>query len=62
MSKKNPQTTEAMSKAIGKCPKCGRIIKWFNGIPLKGFCWGTEEEEHSEYSALVPPKLNPYMH
>ena len=58
--KKKPDI-KAISTAIGKCPKCGRKIKWFNDIPLKGFCWGTAKNEHAEYSVLVPPKLNPYL-
>ena len=45
---------EKISKAVGKCPKCGKKITWFNDIPLRGFCWGTEEKEHSEYSVAVP--------
>jgi endogenous inhibitor of DNA gyrase (YacG/DUF329 family) len=35
------------------CPKCGKKITWFNDIPLKGFCWGTSENEHEEYSVKV---------
>jgi hypothetical protein len=45
---------ERASEAVGKCPKCGRSITWFNDIPLRGFCWGTEENEHPEYSVEVP--------
>jgi len=35
------------------CPICNQKITWFNDIPLKGFCWGTEENEHKEYSFIV---------
>lgn len=35
------------------CKICGRKITWFNDIPLKGYCWGTEEKEHKEYKILV---------
>lgn len=35
------------------CKICGRKITWFNDIPLKGYCWGSEENEHREYKVLV---------
>jgi len=50
-----PKTTvERISEVVGNCPKCGKRITWFNDIPLRGFCWGTEENEHPEYSVVVP--------
>lgn len=47
-------TLDRIRKAVGNCPKCGKQINWFNDIPLRGFCWGTEENEHKEYSVEVP--------
>jgi hypothetical protein len=41
------------------CPLCNRKITWFNDFPLKGFCWGTEENEHKEYSVIVKRDTNP---
>lgn len=35
------------------CKKCGRPITWINDVPERGFCWGTEKNEHAEYSVLV---------
>jgi hypothetical protein len=43
-----------MQKAVGHCPHCKKYPKWFNDIPLRAFCWGTEKKEHKEWSKLVP--------
>lgn len=40
-------------KAVGKCPACKKFPKWFNDVPLKAFCWGTEKKEHDECSRVV---------
>ena len=48
-------------KSLGKCPKCGRTDWWLNDVPLRGFCWGTEEKPHKEVSKLVPAPFNPYL-
>lgn len=43
----------SMEKPVMHCPKCGKKITWFNDMPLSGFCWGTNEEEHEEYRQKV---------
>jgi hypothetical protein len=47
-------------KAVGKCPKCKKLPKWFNDVPLRAFCWGTEKKEHDECSRIVPSPEQPY--
>jgi hypothetical protein len=42
-----------MSNIDVNCKVCGRKITWFNDIPLKGYCWGTEEKEHKEYKVVI---------
>lgn len=42
-----------MSDININCKICGRKITWFNDIPLKAYCWGTENNEHKEYKVLV---------
>jgi predicted nucleic-acid-binding Zn-ribbon protein len=44
---------KSLGELIDRCPKCGRTITWFNDIPLKGYCWGTHDNEHEEYSVVV---------
>jgi hypothetical protein len=40
--------TDELNKKIGPCPVCGKKAWWYNDIPLKAFCWGSEENEHEE--------------
>lgn len=47
--------------AAGPCPHCGRIDNWLNDIPLRAFCWGTEERPHAEWRKTVPGPYNPYL-
>ena len=47
---------EKIYKAVGACPICGRTKLWLNDIPLKAFCWGTEENEHPVWTKKVPKK------
>jgi hypothetical protein len=56
--KTNPSKsmTANLSELIAPCPKCGRRITWFNDIPLRGFCWGTPDNEHEEHSVVVCTK------
>ncbi len=49
-------------KAVGKCPKCGRTPTWFNDVPLRAFCNGTDKKEHAEMTCIVPPPTNPYIY
>ena len=49
-----------VQKSLGKCPKCGRTQWWLNDIPLKGFCWGPELNEHEEVVRVVPEKYQSY--
>ena len=44
---------------IGNCPKCGKRF-WLNDVPLKGFCWGTEENPHTEVVKKIPNSVQPY--
>ena len=44
-----------------RCPKCGHFVTWFNDVPLRGFCSGPPDKEHSEWSAIVPREYNPYL-
>lgn len=46
--------------AVGPCPVCQRKPTWFNDVPLRAFCWGTESREHSEASCVVPWPAQPY--
>jgi len=47
---------KSLGELVDRCPKCGRTISWFNDIPLRGFCWGTPDNEHKEYSVIVCQK------
>jgi len=51
----------ARAEAVGLCPKCDKLPEWFNDVPLRAFCWGTDEKPHSELSAIVPLPHNPYL-
>lgn len=44
---------------IGNCPKCGKRF-WLNDVPLKGFCWGTENKPHSEVVKKISNSVQPY--
>jgi hypothetical protein len=45
--------------AIGNCPKCGKQF-WLNDVPLKGFCWGTEDKPHVQVVKKIPSSVQPY--
>lgn len=47
-------------KAVGKCPVCGKHPTWFNDVPLRAFCWGTEAKPHNEMTRIVPSQHQPY--
>ena len=56
------QVVHSLARHNGlRCKKCGRYVTWFNDVPLRGFCWGPDEAEHDEWSALVPRQYNPYL-
>jgi hypothetical protein len=38
--------TDELNEKIGPCPTCGKKTWWYNDIPLKAFCWGSEDNEH----------------
>lgn len=48
-------------EVVGPCPHCGKKEHWYNDVPLRAFCWGTDEKPHAEWSKMVPPKHNPYI-
>lgn len=48
-------------KALGKCPVCKKEFDWFNDVPLRGFCWGTDRKPHNEVAKLIPVPFNPYL-
>lgn len=53
---------DAIKKSLGECPKCGNTNWWLNDVPLKGFCYGPDEEhEHTPVEKLVPKEFNPYL-
>jgi endogenous inhibitor of DNA gyrase (YacG/DUF329 family) len=41
-------------EAVGPCPYCGKKKTWLNDVPLRAFCWGTEQKPHREWHKLVP--------
>jgi hypothetical protein len=53
-----------MQLAVGKCEVCGRYPTWFNNVPLRAYCWGSQDYQsgkkvdksmtHSEWSKKVP--------
>jgi hypothetical protein len=47
-------------KAVGKCPICGKHPDWFNDVPLRAFCWGTDKHPHEEMTRIVPGVAQPY--
>jgi len=51
---------EKCQKAVGNCPVCGKPPRWFNNVPLTAYCWGTEQDEHSEARKVVPNPVQPY--
>lgn len=53
--------SKAMDEAVGPCPHCGSTEHWYNDVPLKAFCWGTEKKRHRQWSKVVPPPYNPYL-
>ena len=53
--------TERIQRVVPPCPKCGKKVDWANDIPLRAFCWGTEEMPHAEMTALIPRPVNPYI-
>lgn len=65
MSGKNYRRTKLQQKqdaSVGPCPRCGkRTHFWYNDVPLRAFCWGTEEKEHREWSKVIPRPFNPYL-
>jgi len=45
----------AIKKSVGPCPYCGKLEDlWLNDVPLRAFCWGTEDKPHREWHKLVP--------
>ena len=48
------RASNMLDKKIGPCPVCGKKKWWYNDIPLKAFCWGTEEDEHKEFIIEIP--------
>ena len=49
------------SLAVGPCPICNSINHWLNNIPLTAYCWGTEDNPHTEWSKVVPLPFNPSL-
>lgn len=41
---------------VGQCPKCNKHPDWFNDVPLRAFCWGTEKNPHVEMTRVVHSK------
>lgn len=59
---KSSKKLSIYEKAVGACPYCGKQKGlWFNDVPLRAFCWGTEKKPHKEWKKLVPPPANPYL-
>jgi hypothetical protein len=53
-------TLTIRQKAVGKCPKCKKHPTWFNDVPLRAFCWGTDKKPHVEMTRVVPGKAQTY--
>lgn len=53
--------TDILNSIMPPCPKCGSTKHWYNDVPLKAFCYGTEEKPHKEWSKIVPKSHNPYL-
>ena len=47
--------------AVGPCRICGATTHWYNDVPLKAFCWGSEKKPHKQWSKIVPRPFNPYL-
>jgi hypothetical protein len=58
---KNVGEVTERDKAVGPCPRCKNQKHWYNDVPLKAFCWGTENKPHKEWNKLVPKPHNPYL-
>ena len=48
--------TDQLREHMGDCPICGGKF-WYNDFPYKAHCWGSEENEHKEYSKVVPQTI-----
>jgi len=48
-------------KAVGSCPRCGRVDHWLNDVPLRAFCWGPDSNPHPAWEKVVPKPFNPYL-
>ncbi len=46
--------------SVGRCPFCNKYPEWFNDVPLRAFCWGTDRRPHLEASRVVTGKAQPY--
>jgi hypothetical protein len=53
-------TIRELQSAVGPCPICGRTIDWFNDVPLKAYCWGVMDDEHTGVVRIVPSPVQPY--
>ena len=51
---------DKMQESLGPCPICGRTRWWLNDVPLAGFCWGTEDNEHTEVKIVLQGEFQPY--
>lgn len=59
--KANKDFLTDFDKAVGPCPYCGKKgHHWYNDVPLRAFCWGTEKKPHREWHKIVPRPLQPY--
>jgi len=58
IGKENPNRFQ---KAVGKCPICNKYPFWFNDVPLKAYCSGSEKKPHKEWTKVVPTPHNPYL-
>lgn len=45
---------EKIAEIIGCCPRCGRVMDWFNDIPVAAYCWGDDEKRHREVKIRLP--------
>lgn len=59
--KERSQLLKDYDKAVGSCPYCKSKRHWYNDVPLRAFCWGSENKSHREWRKIVPGKLNPYL-
>ena len=57
---KRSKQLKMYDKATGPCPYCGRTEHWYNGVPLRAFCWGTGKKPHRQWRKLIPGGLQPY--